>query len=394
MEGMSKVVEEPPLQQLRGSLFARSLRCKLNRLDARRFSHEDHEPAGLTQSECQCGACNTATVLSSSLTEKPPITDVNFLLGRFLSGSDPALARSHFEDDGGPEEGFVDDTASPLASDAEDQDEDSVLVNEFVMDAEEEVNAEDESESPKSSRNGGSLSSGFGSEVDVQRMNEEEDETPPLQTQMDGLVLDADFLLNGGGANWMNGCGRSLGSACSLTTDEEASSGISTPLQPQHSSPHECLPLEEETERRCGRVVIESPEPPVNFLTFKTGAETHKVATAKLNNLLSLLENSQKQQRATSPRPHRCDSAPSLVAKDDRRALSGGQNSSSLVEIRVTEAPPKRDVEDEVATAARLQEELKETLAEPEKPRRLKKASSLKTGKTPPNTPGKSKIVR
>jgi hypothetical protein len=403
-----------PFNQLRGSLFARSLRCKLNRLENRRLSDDVAAATAVSDSGCLCGACGCATALSSSLTERPPgKEDISFLLGRFLSGSDPALARGSFEvdDDQRSNDDFVDDLASPPTPDNGIH---GVLVNNFVMDdldnvGEEEDEDEDERDeedqqdkrsSAAPTRMDGSVSSGYGSEVDVQHGRDHEEkpmqETPHFSLQ--SSMIDADFLLGG----------RALGSACSLTTDDGSgdSSGLSTPLPSlMMGGSQENLPAEmvEESERSVGLVgVPDSAIPKTNFLTFKTGEETHKVATSKLNNLLNLLEKSSKVDSAKSPGPQRCDSAPSLVVDDVSRPLKGsGGSFNSMVEIKVT--PPTNTAvasspgcksETEAATTARLQRELKETLSEPEKPRKLRKASSLKTGKTPPNTPGKSKIVR
>jgi len=395
-----------PLNQLRGSLFARSLRCKLNRLEGRRLLDEAAAAATATtaasDSGCQCGACGCATALSTSLTERPPEgADISFLLGRFLSGSDPALARGSFDldDDQRSTDGssYIHDTRSPPTP---DDGVHGVLVNPFVMDEDDLGKAEEEEGHEERSRTEpirleGSISSGYGSELDVQHMNggkadDDERKTEVPQYSLQSSMIEADFLLGS----------RSLGSACSLTTDDDGSgsSGISTPLTSLMFGSHETIPVEmaEEAERSSGLVAIpesalKKVEP--NYLTFKTGEETHRVATAKLNNLLNLLERSSENDSQESLRPKRCDSAPSLATSEDRSSLDSIEISNSMVEIRVT--PPNAPaVETEAETTARLQRELKETLTEPEKPRKLRKASSLKSGKTPPNTPGKSKIVR
>ncbi len=367
---------------LKGAVFAQSLQKRLRKLQQRRTS----EPSELTAEDPAAGG---GGAVKDDLFALPGHGDeeekvgMSFMLGRFLSGSDPSLcstAMSNYSSGRSSGGGSVEEEDGGNALDPLDS-----VVGE--MDDVEEKGQEDGTLSKEKSKLLGSVSSGFCSEPDGLSALESGDYLEPQQ--------------------WVSK--HFDGSNCSL--DDDAGSGISTPIATntaaaafvRESSPafESCVtdddgvlsstpraddyymsaafaPVarKEEAKRE------ETPEKDPGFLTITSGEEKHQVAKTKLNALISLLESSSpgsSMKRSSLKKgkdEKRFDSAPDLTARD----FSTGHGAPIDIVIGDDMDGPRSLIMDEELRA--------------QKPSKMRRASSLKTGKTPPGTPGTRKIVR
>ncbi len=385
----------PTKEMIKGAMFAQSLQRRLRKLQRRRTS-EPSELAGEEAADLHGQVAKDDLFALSLGQEEEAKGEMSFMLGRFLSGSDPSLcstAMSNYSSDSSSS------SSNSSNSVVEEKCEEEVLghVDSAIMPMEEE-GVEEEGEKLEKSKMLGSISSGYCSEPDVL-----------------SAVCAGDFLEP---QQWVD---RHFdGSNCSL--EEEVGSGISTPIVvPNHASSSSfgrdtspafdnCVtdstddgvlsstpraddylsaafasrPAAEarmEEKKKTEREET-SPEKESEFMTITSGDDKHRVATSKLNALISLLDSSspgsslKKSTLKKNKDDKLFDSAPDLMARD----FSAGIGAPIDIIIGGDGDGPRSLVTDEELRA--------------QKPNKMRRASSLRSGKTPPGTPGTRKMVR
>ncbi len=398
---------------LRGAVFAQTLQRRLRRLQGGgRRTSEPTDAAAAAAEEGPAGMAKDDLFLNGA-EEK----GMSFMLGRFLSGSDPSLCStitSHCS------------SSSSSSSSRSNSLEGGGGANLDVIDIDDDVEvAEEAVEDSKTAPSVKTLcSSGYGSEPDmlstVSAVSATDAADPKNQLLVPQAWVDTHFVIGGDTASIdddMDGSGISTPIASAALVREtspafdcwdssssakndgdgfDATAGgsvddilSSTPRADDHltvamraaagSSPVYTPKKEEEA----------SPEPhkqQPDFLTITSGEEKHLVATSKLNALLSLLDSGGNSSTSSCLKKRRSkdklfDSAPDLSAKD----FSGGVG-GCLAPVEIVVGGSSGDIGPK---SLNMDDELRA-----QKPNKMRRASSLKSGKTPPGTPGRAKMVK
>ncbi len=388
-------------EAVRKSLFAQTLQKKLRRLQGRRIS----EPADVMTAAKDGKAKLSKDDLFVRRKEVNVVGNedeeeeldleldkgrMSFLLGRFLSGSDPSLCSTAAVSVSAYSSGSSRSSRSDSLEGGLNL-EGGAFGGDVVERGKTEVAAENMTE-PPTLKFLCSNSSGYGSERDI-REEESGAGTEVASTATDEDKDARDFLVPHAwvekhfSPNGSNSSGYSTPTPTSAATPTPVDFvRDSSPAFESHVSDADAL---SSTPRADEGIFFSakphSPSPPrrqPEFLTITSGEEKHKVATTKLNALIALLDSSSASSSSAKASSKLSRSAPDLLtAKDFTYGQDASSDNCSGISTTVNDVDGPRSLV--------MDDELKS-----EKPNKMRKASSLKTGKTPPGTPGRAKIVR
>ncbi len=145
---------------------------------------------------------------------------------------------------------------------------------------------------------------------------------------------------------------------------------------------------------KCSLPTIAASPANFSFLTAAKGnGSSNTNSNSNSNKVCGSYSSTSSAGRSAASPMKRCDSTPSLTSAE--RELIQSPQLQRRRKVAVPAEEGKKAVAEQSSPSAQGKEQKKEEgLEMPEQPQKLRRASSLKSGKTPPGTPSRRKIVR
>ena len=390
----------PPSSDEQKAMLAHSLTDRLQRLDPSRGSRRLSDPSVASEIEAWMEKNNNDKSIRDSSGN-----GLCMLLGRFLSGSDPVLSENvnrserlvdHYS--------YVTGSPQDRADKAKDDDDIGII---FIN-----PHTSYDTENPEDYVGLSSPDHNHGAKGQWLRSRAE------MASISSGFVSEGGEGGTGGVVDWGYSVDTGLEGGDTMAHHSGvfgggADSGMSTPSTYRYARDVQSPPAQEDETDMTLVTRVEGGN-----LTITEGDTKHMVAKEKLNSLLALLNRSNKgsmtnhfpQQKSESFREkdlplnsessnkstsgmHRCDSAPVISSPQRHWLKQPPPPAATTTAASVQDVPDVKSVAEEaLATEPAELSSMASVIGST--PLIRKRASSLKSGKTPPGTPSHRKIVR